>query len=72
MKFSILICIIIISFPSYARDKIDIIVIKKSERTLYAVKNNKVLKKYKIALGRNPIGHKKKEGDKKTPEGYTS
>ena len=70
MKFSILICIIIISFPSYARDKIDIIIIKKSERTLYAVKDDKVLKKYKIALGRNPIGHKKKEGDKKTPEGY--
>ena len=42
MKFSILICIIIISFPSYARDKIDIIIIKKSERTLYAVKDDKV------------------------------
>ena len=70
MKFSILICILIISFSSYAKDKIDIIIIKKSERMLYAVKDDKVLKKYVIALGRNPIGHKKKEGDKKTPEGY--
>ena len=52
MKFSILICILIISFSSYAKDKIDIIIIKKSERTLYAVKDDKVLKKYEIALGR--------------------
>ena len=72
MKFSILICILIISFSSYAKDKIDIIIIKKSERTLYAVKDDKVLKKYEIALGRNPIGHKKKEGDKKHLKVITS
>ena len=70
MKTFILVCLLIISFASYAKEKIDIIVIKKSERILYAVKNDKIIKKYNIALGRNPKGHKKKEGDKKTPEGY--
>ncbi len=70
MKIILLICIFIISSFSYAQDTIDIIIIKKSERTLYAVKDDKIIKKYNVALGRNPIGHKKKEGDKKTPEGY--
>ena len=70
MKTFILVCLLIISFASYAKEKIDIIVIKKSERILYAVKNDKIIKKYNIALGRSPKGHKKKEGDKKTPEGY--
>ena len=70
MKIILLICIFIISSFSYAQDTIDIIIVKKSERTLYAVKDDKIIKKYNVALGRNPIGHKKKEGDKKTPEGY--
>lgn len=31
--------------------------------------NDQVLKRYKVALGANPIGHKTQEGDEKTPEG---
>jgi len=31
--------------------------------------DNQLVKTYKIALGRNPIGAKEFEGDKKTPEG---
>ena len=70
MKNFILICLFIIPFSSYSKDKIDIIIVKKSERVLYAIKDDKVRKKYNIALGKNPNGHKKVEGDKKTPEGY--
>lgn len=70
MKNFILICLFIIPFSSFSKDKIDIIVVKKSERVLYAIKDDKVIKKYNIALGKNPNGHKKVEGDKKTPEGY--
>ena len=70
MKNFILICLFIIPFSSYSKDKIDIILVKKSERVLYAIKDDKVIKKYNIALGKNPNGHKKVEGDKKTPEGY--
>lgn len=47
----------------------DKILVLKEKRELYLLKDSKVLKVYKIALGRNPIGHKKIEGDKKTPEG---
>lgn len=70
MKNFILICLFIIPFSSYSKDKIDIILVKKSERVLYAIKDDKVIKKYNIALGKNPNGQKKVEGDKKTPEGY--
>ena len=70
MKIFFLIFLFIISFASYSKDKIDIIIVKKSERILYAIKDDKVIKKFDIALGKNPKGHKKFEGDKKTPEGY--
>ena len=48
---------------------IDKIVVEKSKRKLYLYSNGKVIKTYRIALGRNPVGDKKFEGDKKTPEG---
>lgn len=51
--------------PSYA----DYVLVKKSERKLYLYANNKKIKSYKIALGRQPTGHKQKEGDSRTPEG---
>tara|TARA_B100001769_G_scaffold271560_1_gene264544 strand:+ start:1557 stop:2039 length:483 start_codon:yes stop_codon:yes gene_type:complete len=70
MKILLTIFLILSSYISFAEDKIDIIIIKKSERKLYAIKDDKILKKYDIALGQNPVGHKKVEGDKKTPEGY--
>ena len=70
MRILIIISFLFVTSFSYAQDSIDIIIIKKSERALYAIKNDKIVKKYDIALGKNPIGHKKKEGDKKTPEGY--
>ena len=70
MRVPIFIISIFFCTFSYGQDYIDIIVVKKSERILYAVKDDKIRKKYKIFLGKNPIGHKKMQGDKKTPEGY--
>lgn len=56
--------------------QIDKIEIFKKDRILLAYHREKdkliILKKYKIALGRNPIGPKEQQGDNKTPEGpYT-
>lgn len=51
-------------------DNIDQIKIIKSERKLFTYSKGKLLKTYQIALGKNPIGQKLKEGDGKTPEGY--
>lgn len=49
--------------------KIDKILVLKSERKMTVFKNGKKLKTYKIALGKEPKGHKMKRGDNKTPEG---
>jgi murein L,D-transpeptidase YafK len=43
--------------------------IDKSERTLTLFRGERELKTYKVALGRNPVGHKQQEGDGRTPEG---
>ncbi|MDD3592242.1 MAG: L,D-transpeptidase family protein [Sulfurovum sp.] len=48
----------------------DLVTVVKSERKLYLSHEGKILKTFNIALGGNPIGHKKVQGDQKTPEGY--
>jgi murein L,D-transpeptidase YafK len=49
------------------------ILVKKSERKLYLYRiengGEKLAKTYNIALGNNPVGHKKRQGDGATPEG---
>jgi murein L,D-transpeptidase YafK len=52
--------------------KADKIVVVKSERTLSLLKNGAVIASYRVALGSNPIGHKVKEWDGRTPEGQYS
>jgi murein L,D-transpeptidase YafK len=47
----------------------DEVVIKKSERLLLLKYKDEVLKTAKIALGLAPKGHKREEGDFRTPEG---
>lgn len=47
----------------------DRVIVMKKERTLRLMHGDKVLKAYKIALGGEPIGPKRMEGDHKTPEG---
>jgi len=52
--------------------KIDKLVVTKSKRIMVAYSNGEVIKIYTISLGRNPLGDKEFEGDKRTPEGsYT-
>lgn len=60
----------LLSQPALSKDiKIDKLVVYKSKREMQAYANGKLVKTYPIALGRNPVGHKRIEGDKKTPEG---
>jgi len=47
----------------------DHVVVIKGARTLSLMRHGKMIKTYKISLGREPVGHKEKEGDSKTPEG---
>jgi lipoprotein-anchoring transpeptidase ErfK/SrfK len=45
------------------------IVIDKSERRLDLYNGRTLVKSYRVALGKNPYGHKMREGDNRTPEG---
>ncbi|HOP39450.1 MAG TPA: L,D-transpeptidase family protein [Geobacteraceae bacterium] len=47
----------------------ELVVVEKSKRELTLFAEGKVLKVYKIALGKQPKGPKEREGDGKTPEG---
>lgn len=52
--------------------KADRVVLLKTARKLVLIREDRVLRIYRVALGRYPLGHKKQEGDAKTPEGaYT-
>jgi murein L,D-transpeptidase YafK len=57
------------SSPVPAGATIDRIVVEKSQRKLLIFHGAKWLKTYRVALGRNPVGPKEREGDMKTPEG---
>ncbi|MEW6116730.1 MAG: L,D-transpeptidase family protein [Nitrospirota bacterium] len=50
-------------------EKVDKILVIKSKRLMVLFRNDQVLRAYNITLGRNPKGHKTKQGDKRTPEG---
>jgi len=47
----------------------DKVLVLKSERKLHLLRKGKVIKTYTISLGDDPIGHKQREGDERTPEG---
>jgi murein L,D-transpeptidase YafK len=47
----------------------DQVLVVKSERRLYLLRDGQPYRSYKVALGLNPIGHKEREGDFRTPEG---
>jgi murein L,D-transpeptidase YafK len=50
----------------------DYVLVRKSERRLYLMREGRVLRSYPVRLGLNPEGHKTEEGDFRTPEGvYT-
>ena len=47
----------------------DRVVVMKKEHTLTLMSEARVLKTYKIALGRDPNGPKVRQGDHRTPSG---
>jgi len=47
----------------------DRVVVDKGARTLTLLRRGAVLKTYRVSLGGHPAGHKREEGDERTPEG---
>lgn len=54
---------------AHATQKVDLVLVKKSERKLILMSNGEALKTYRISLGPRPQGHKQFSGDERTPEG---
>ena len=52
-----------------AEPRVDLVRVDKSERRMELLAGGQVLRTYSIALGGNPEGHKRQEGDERTPEG---
>ncbi|MEE4282595.1 MAG: L,D-transpeptidase family protein [Pseudomonadales bacterium] len=59
----------IIAVAGAHADEIDHVLVKKSERQLLLMSGSIVVKSYPISLGEQPVGHKQREGDERTPEG---
>ena len=49
---------------------IDKVLVEKSERRLHLMHRGKVIKSYRVSLGKQPKGAKVREGDMRTPEGF--
>ncbi|RMF17111.1 MAG: hypothetical protein D6758_06885 [Gammaproteobacteria bacterium] len=49
--------------------RVDLIRVIKHERILYLLSGDHPVRAYPVALGDQPVGHKKREGDERTPEG---
>lgn len=54
---------------SYDGPEVTRIEVLKAERRMYLMHGERVLRSYDIALGREPVGQKRREGDGRTPEG---
>ncbi|QND52218.1 L,D-transpeptidase family protein [Phyllobacterium sp. 628] len=70
-------CLVILSpfvatLAQAADGKIDLVRVEKAERRMQLLSGDAVVREYTIALGARPEGHKRWEGDERTPEGrYT-
>jgi murein L,D-transpeptidase YafK len=51
------------------RFPVDLVLVEKGRRRLRLYYRDRVLKTYRVALGRTPVGHKVRRGDGRTPEG---
>ncbi|MCZ7674876.1 MAG: L,D-transpeptidase family protein [Roseovarius sp.] len=56
-------------FKTYNGPEVTRVIVQKTDRKLYLMHNDRVLRSYPVELGSAPAGHKQFEGDGKTPEG---
>jgi len=71
MRYLLLIFGFFISCVVYGDvQKIDLVLVNKSENKLYLLSGQVKIKEYDVVFGANPVGHKQQEGDERTPEGW--
>lgn len=49
--------------------QVTLVKVDKSQRRMFLFNGNSLIREYRVALGKQPKGHKRFEGDNRTPEG---
>lgn len=57
-------------FKKYNGPEVTRVVVHKQKRVMYLMHGTRALKAYRFRLGFAPVGHKRVEGDGRTPEGH--
>ncbi|MDF2176962.1 L,D-transpeptidase family protein [Aliiglaciecola sp. CAU 1673] len=74
-SFSRLMCVMCLPILLWATSSmayVDMVKVVKSQNRMLLLNGDRVVKEFHVALGTNPKGHKRREGDARTPEGlYT-
>jgi murein L,D-transpeptidase YafK len=73
-RIPVALCACLITTPVLERNalqwqKVELVRVEKSNRQLELIGGGQILRRYSIALGGDPVGHKHREGDERTPEG---
>ena len=55
--------------PAPRAERADAIHVYKAQRRMELLRDGKAIKRYRIVLGDAPVGHKRQQGDERTPEG---
>ena len=62
----LLLCLVQAPLGAFAQ-KADKVLVIKSEKRLYLMKDGKRVASYRATFGANPVGHKERQGDERTP-----
>nr|WP_237476242.1 L,D-transpeptidase family protein [Vibrio eleionomae] len=66
----LVLAVVLSLFCCHALADVDLVKVDKSKRRLYLYDSGTVVREYRIALGKNPHGPKRQQGDQRTPEGH--
>ncbi|HZF97192.1 MAG TPA: L,D-transpeptidase family protein [Pseudoxanthomonas sp.] len=70
MRIALLLLILLLAGPALSAPRhATRIAVDKSERKLHVYVDEASVTTYPVALGLNPVGHKQRQGDRRTPEG---
>jgi murein L,D-transpeptidase YafK len=53
----------------FGEEKADLVRVVKREKRLYLIRDGEVFASFHVVFGGNPMGHKERQGDERTPEG---
>lgn len=72
MRYLLAILLIFMTTVGLAESPVNAVRVLKSAHRLQLLADGQVVREFRIALGRNPKGHKMRAGDGRTPEGTYS